>query len=108
MSGLAKVYLLWHVHHRAEEDGVVRHFTHPDDFRSDEQAGDDVKHLGTCSSRELAQKRMKRARSLTGFADEPDCFHIEEAVIDEDHWTEGYTTESEGRAPVGGELECGE
>ncbi|MFF4054268.1 hypothetical protein ACFYZ8_19095 [Streptomyces sp. NPDC001668] len=94
MSGLAKVYLLWHVHHQAEEDGEVWHFTHPDDFWSDEEAGDDVKHLGTYSSRERAQERIERARTLPGFADEPNCFYIEEAVIDEDHWTEGYISES--------------
>ncbi|MFF3699005.1 hypothetical protein [Streptomyces sp. NPDC002221] len=32
-SGLSKVYLLWHVHHQAEEDGEVRRFTHPDNDR---------------------------------------------------------------------------
>ncbi|MFE2706521.1 hypothetical protein ACFXI6_45810 [Streptomyces mirabilis] len=93
VSGPAKVYLLWHVHHQAEEDGAIRHFANPDDFWSDEQAGDDVKHLGAYSSREAAQKRIERARSLPGFTDEPNCFYIEEAVIDEDQWTEGYVTE---------------
>ena len=93
MNGPSKVYLLWHVHHQAEEDGVIRHFTEPDDFWSDEEAGDDVKHLGTYSSRDAAQRRIERARLLPGFADEPNCFYIEEAVIDEDLWTEGYVTE---------------
>ncbi|MER7690956.1 hypothetical protein [Streptomyces sp. NPDC097610] len=48
---------------------------------------------GAYSSREAAQKRIERARSLPGFTDEPHCFFIEEAVIDEDQWTEGYVTE---------------
>lgn len=62
VSGPAKVYLLWHVHHQAEEDGAIRHFANPDDFWSDEEAGDDVKHLGAYSSREAAQKRHGRSR----------------------------------------------
>ncbi|MFD5073682.1 hypothetical protein [Streptomyces sp. NPDC058371] len=90
MAGTTAVYLLWHVHHLAEEDGEVRHFTKPDDFWSDEGAGDDVKHLGTYSSREAARERIERARRLPGFADEPDCFYIQESVLDEDEWTEGY------------------
>ncbi|MEU6391011.1 hypothetical protein [Streptomyces sp. NPDC046939] len=93
MSGLAKVYLLWHVHHRTEEGGVVRHFSDPDDFWSDAEGGDDVKHLGAYSSREAAEGRVERARRLPGFADEPACFYIEEAVLDEDQWTEGFVTE---------------
>jgi hypothetical protein len=36
---------------------------------------------------------IEQARSLPGFTDEPNCFSIEEAVIDEDQWTEGYVTE---------------
>ncbi|MEU0071890.1 hypothetical protein ABZ027_20425 [Streptomyces sp. NPDC006332] len=90
MAGTTTVYLLWHVHHRAEEDGGIRHFTEPDDFWSDEEAGDDVKLLGTYSSREAALMRIERARRLPGFADEPDCFSIQESVLDEDEWTEGY------------------
>lgn len=93
MSGPAKVYLLWHVHHLAEEDGRIRHFVDPDDFWADEEGGDDVKHLGTYSSREAAQARIERARTLPGFSEEPDCFYIEESVVDEDNWTEGYVTD---------------
>ncbi|MFI0962514.1 hypothetical protein ACH4S8_14095 [Streptomyces sp. NPDC021080] len=92
MDESGKVYLLSHVHHKAEEDGMIRHFADPDDFWSDEEGGDDVKHLGVYSSRERAQERIERARTLPGFADEPNCFYIEEAVIDEDQWTEGYVT----------------
>jgi len=84
------VFLLWHVHHRAEGDGEIRHFANPDDYWSDEEAGDDVKQLGIYSSRELAQERIARARNLPGFRDEPNCFYIGEATIDEDEWTDGY------------------
>ena len=90
MAGTITVYLLWHVHHLAEEDGEIRHFTEPDDLWSDEEAGDDVKNLGTYSSREAAHERVERARRLPGFADEPHCFHIQESVLDKDEWTEGY------------------
>ncbi|WP_392960332.1 hypothetical protein [Streptomyces sp. LN245] len=92
MDESGKVYLLSHVHHMAEEDGMIRHFADPDDFWADEEGGDNVKHLGVYSSRELAQERIERARTLPGFADEPNCFSIEEAVINEDQWTEGYVT----------------
>ncbi|WP_327234377.1 hypothetical protein OG349_10650 [Streptomyces sp. NBC_01317] len=90
MAGPTTVYLLWHVHHRAEEDGVIRHFAEPDDYWSDEEEGDDPKHLGTYSSREAAQGRIERARKLPGFADEPDCFYIQESVLDEDEWPDGF------------------
>ena len=92
VNGPAVVFLLWHVHHRAEEDGEIRHFADPDDYWSDEESGDDVKRVGIYSSRELAQERMAHARVLPGFRDEPDCFYIEEAALDEDEWTTGYVT----------------
>jgi hypothetical protein len=93
MARVDRVFLLWHVHHRAEdESGEVRHFAAPDDYWSDEEAGDDVKHLGVYSTRALAQERIGQARQLPGFRDEPDCFHIEEAALDEPQWTQGYAT----------------
>ena len=79
-----KVYLLWHVHHQAEGEGEIRHFVDPDDFWADEEAGDGVKLLGTYSSREAAQNRIERARKLPGFREEPNCFHVDEYVVDED------------------------
>ncbi len=42
---------------------------------------------------QAAQKRIERAGVFPGFADEPNCFSIEEAVLDEDQLTEGYVTE---------------
>ncbi|WP_411077744.1 hypothetical protein [Streptomyces sp. cmx-10-25] len=93
MADPSTVHLLWHVHHRVAEEGEVRHFTAPDDFWADEEAGDDVKLLGTYSSREAARDRIERARQLPGFSDEPDCFYVEEFEIDKDEWTEGYVTD---------------
>lgn len=88
-----KVYLLWHVHHQVGDEAEIRHFEGPDDFWADEEAGDDVKLLGTYSSREAALGRIGRARQLPGFRDEPECFYVEEFVVDEDQWTEGYVTD---------------
>jgi hypothetical protein len=93
MTDPSTVYLLWHVHHRVTEGAEVRHFAGPDDFWADEEAGDDVKLLGTYSSREAARARIERARQLPGFSDEPDCFYVEESEVDKDEWTEGYVTD---------------
>ena len=49
-----------------------------------------VKVIGVYSSRELAEGAMQRARSLPGFAEDPDCFKIDEYEIDRDHWPRGF------------------
>lgn len=92
MADTPRVCLLWHVHHQAPEGTEARHFTAPDDFWADEEAGDDVKLLGTYSCRDTARDRIQRARHLPGFSDEPDCFYVEEFVVDKDEWAEGYVT----------------
>ncbi|MEJ8640635.1 hypothetical protein WKI68_02625 [Streptomyces sp. MS1.HAVA.3] len=93
MTAPHKVYLLWHVHHHAEEGEGADHFVEPDDFWADEQAGDDVKLLGTYSTPEAARDRIERARLLPGFREEPTCFYVEESVVDQDEWIEGYVTD---------------
>ncbi|MFF9072975.1 hypothetical protein ACF1FX_02530 [Streptomyces sp. NPDC014646] len=93
MTDLVKVYLLWHVHHQSVEGVKVCHFVGPDDFWADEENGDDVKLLGTYSSGEAARDGRGRARKLSGFRNEPECFHVEEFVVDEDQWTEGYVSD---------------
>lgn len=88
-----RVFLLWHVHHVAEdESGAVRHFDPDGDFWADEEEGDDVKLLGVYSSRENALARIERAKELDGFRDEPECFYVSEYTLDEDQWTEGFIT----------------
>ena len=67
---------------------------HLDDDRSplcDEQAGDDAKPLGVYSSDAAAQARIESARTLPGFSDEPDCFHITLNTLDKDELTEGFS-----------------
>ncbi|THA80273.1 hypothetical protein [Streptomyces sp. A0592] len=93
MTAPHKVYLLWHVHHYPQEGEGAGHFVEPDDFWADEQAGDDVKLLGTYSTREAARDRIERARLLPGFREEPTCFYVEESVVDQDEWIEGYVTD---------------
>lgn len=86
-----KVYPLWHISHQ-NEAGPDDETIHLDDGSVflDEQDGDDVKLLGIYSSEAVAEERIHRARLLPGFADEPDCFQIEEYELDEDHWTDGF------------------
>ncbi|MBL1108847.1 hypothetical protein JK361_30410 [Streptomyces sp. 5-8] len=85
------VYLLWHIGHQNEagDDGTTLHVDGQTVY-VDEQDGDDVKLLGVYSTPEKARERMHRARLLPGFADEPDCFVIDEHAVDEDEWTEGF------------------
>ncbi|MGW0194640.1 DUF7336 domain-containing protein [Nonomuraea sp. NPDC003201] len=88
-----KVYILWHVHHVAvDEAGNVRHFENGE-FSAREDLGDDVKLLGVYSTPGRAEQRIRVARNLPGFRDEPDCFWSAEVEVDEDAWTSGYVTE---------------
>jgi hypothetical protein len=85
------VYPLWHIHHKTEgEGGGVRHCDESGEITIDERAGDDVKLLGIYSSRASADERIRRARRLPGFRDEPECFVTGEYELDQDTWTEGF------------------
>jgi hypothetical protein len=56
---------------------------------------DDEKLLGVYSSRKIAaQKRDRKYSHLPGFSDPDGEFVIDEYVIDQDDWEEGYVTES--------------
>ena len=81
------VYLLWHVSHAGNSDGV--HHSNGE-VRIDEMAGDSVKLLGCYSTEHLATERIARARLLPGVANEPDCFIVDRYEIDRDEWAEGY------------------
>jgi len=63
---------LWRISHQ-NEAGPNNETIHLDDggVFIDEQDGDDVKPLGIYSSEAAAEKRMRRARHLQGFADAP-------------------------------------
>lgn len=85
------MYPLWHVGHQNEagDNGSTVHVDQDRVF-IDEQDGDDVKLLGIYSTREQAEERIKRARLLPGFRDEPECFLFDGYELDEDTWTEGF------------------
>ncbi|MEW2128971.1 hypothetical protein [Streptomyces sp. NPDC005435] len=85
------VYPLWHVGHQNEagENGSTVHVDRNGVF-CDESAGDDVKLLGIYSTPERAAERLRQARLLPGFRDEPDCFSCDPYELDEDEWTEGF------------------
>ncbi|MBV1776502.1 hypothetical protein KSF73_12360 [Burkholderiaceae bacterium DAT-1] len=64
---------------------------------------DDVKVIGIYSSKEAARVAVERLRNQSGFRDfprivnadtdeQPDGFYIDEYVVDQDHWQEGYET----------------
>ncbi|BFO13910.1 hypothetical protein SHKM778_02980 [Streptomyces sp. KM77-8] len=85
------VHLLWHVGHQNEAgpDGATVHIDEDGVF-IDEQDGDDVKLLGVYSTEEKAEERIVRARPLSGFRDEPECFVVDSYVVDEDTWEDGF------------------
>ena len=68
---MASVFVLQHV--QAREAGV-----------------EDVKFIGTDSSREKAQAAVSRLSRQPGFVDAPDRLRLDEYCIDQDHWVEGY------------------
>lgn len=64
---------------------------------------DDVKVIGVYSSKEAAQAAIDRLKHQPGFRDFPhivnadtdeylDGFYIDEYIVDQDHWQEGYET----------------
>lgn len=66
------VHLLWHAHDLDEEV--------------------EVKLLGVYSTEQNAEKARERAKSLPGFRDYPEQFHIDRCKVDKDHWEEGFIT----------------
>ncbi|CCH33872.1 hypothetical protein ABZ816_08615 [Actinosynnema sp. NPDC047251] len=87
-----EVFLLWHVRHARNLDGSIEHVDVGGALSWDEEEGDDVKLLGVYSTENRAHERIERARTTPGFADEPNCFMVERYVVDQDTWTEGFTT----------------
>jgi len=53
---------------------------------------EDVKFIGVYSTADAAGAAVERARSLPGFAESPDGFHVGAYQLDKDHWTEGFVT----------------
>jgi hypothetical protein len=66
----------------------------PDDEESEEYF-----HIGIYSSRETAEIALANLVEQPGFRDDPDGFIIDEQVLDETSWQEGFITESFPNAP---------
>lgn len=57
--------------------------------RADED-DEDVKLIGTYSTRGSAEAAIARLREQPGFSAYPNGFCIDEYELDKDHWTEGF------------------
>ena len=68
-----EVFLLWHVHDLGGGD-------------------EDAKLIGVYRTRGDAEAAIQRVGSQHGFAETPQGFEICPYRLNEDHWTEGYTT----------------
>jgi hypothetical protein len=68
-----KVYILQHVH------------------KIDDM--EDVKLIGIYSTKKKAEDAKKRSKKMPGFKQNLKGFSIDEYVIDEDQWAEGFVTE---------------
>ncbi|MEU7778883.1 hypothetical protein [Micromonospora parva] len=86
------VFLLWHVHHAANDEGQVEHLDESGELRVEEEFGDNVKLLGVYSSDMAARARIDSAKGLPGFSNEPDCFIVGRYTIDDDEWMQGFNT----------------
>lgn len=65
---LKRVYVLQHIYNLSGEE--------------------EVKHIGTFSSNELAKKIIEDLKKQPGFCDYPDNFEIKEYEIDKTYWIE--------------------
>ena len=76
---MKNTYLLWHTHTDERLTG-----------------GEDVKLLGTYSTRENAELAQAEAALLEGFKDHLEGFEISEYEMDKREWREGFSTETHG------------
>jgi len=62
--------------------------------REDED-DENVKFIGAYSSRAEARAAISRLLPQPGFRDYPEGFHIDEYLLDQDHWSEGFIAADE-------------
>jgi hypothetical protein len=60
--------------------------------RSDDEYADNAKLIGTYSSRDAAVAAIERLREQRGFRDHPEGWDIQQYILDDDHWEEGFVT----------------
>lgn len=53
---------------------------------------DETKFIGAYSTKEQAELAINRLKDQNGFKYRPDAFEISEYVLDQDNWTEGFST----------------
>lgn len=53
---------------------------------------DETKLLGVFSSEEKAQEAIEMYRTLPGFCEHPQDFHLDKYLMNERYWTEGFFT----------------
>ena len=75
-----KVYLVLHERYVSKEEEATRY-------------QGDIKIIGVYSTRKDAQEAVKRLTTQPGFRDTPDGFFIDEYVVNEDNWSEGFSLE---------------
>lgn len=63
-------------------------------YESADTSVQEAKLIGVYSSREKAEKAIEKLIKQPGFRDFPDYFNIDEYVIDQNHWDEGFITET--------------
>ena len=83
-------YAVWHIHHMnlaADESHLG-----PEGNVDFDECRDDMKLIGIYSSERLAKEAISRTQVRRGFSEEPRCFLVQEHVVDEDNWTDGFVT----------------
>ena len=50
----------------------------------------ETKTIGIYSSRDKAEQAINRLIKQPGFRDFPEYFNIDEYIVDQDHWEEGF------------------
>ncbi|EFB74874.1 DUF7336 domain-containing protein [Subdoligranulum variabile] len=53
---------------------------------------DETKLLGVFSSEDKAQQAIEMYRTLPGFCEHSQDFHLDKYLLDERYWTEGFFT----------------
>ena len=54
------------------------------------EGSEETKQIGIFSSRERADAAVAQLKSAPGFCDHPEDFYVDEIVIDEISWQEGF------------------
>lgn len=63
-------------------------------YESADTGEQEAKLIGVYSSKEMAEKAIERLKKQPGFRDFPDYFNIDEYVLNQDDWEEGFVTKT--------------